>query len=158
MNGTVALKSQAEELAQHEKTSRGQKNELKAQLRTIELAHQEHVQKIVNDNDQKYVQSGHYKYAGVFLSAPCFLYDPTLQILQMIGWHCQWLIDSSLEASWRVYRAKIVSARKNSNFRFYRRKSDKTGSGHFYEAGRFLARYNRQDASIQASRWLTAWR
>ena len=112
MNGTVALKSQAEELAQHEKTTRGQKNELKAQLRTIELAHQEHVQKIVNDNDQKYVKSGN-KYTGVFLSAPYFHMFPhnfkfhkfhkfqisQFQISQMIGWHCQWLIDSSFEAS-----------------------------------------------------------
>merc|ERR1711976_1030778 len=53
MNSTVALKAQAEEVAQHEKVIRGQKNDLKMELRTIELSHQEHVQKLTNENDQK---------------------------------------------------------------------------------------------------------
>ena len=50
MNSTVALKAQAEEVAQHEKVIRGQKNDLKMELRTIELSHQEHVQKLTNEN------------------------------------------------------------------------------------------------------------
>ena len=52
MNNTNALKQQAAEVTAHEKVLRDEKKELKVELRTAELSHQEHVKQLVGDHDR----------------------------------------------------------------------------------------------------------
>ena len=56
MQNTLALKNQAQEVTAHEKVIRDEKNDLKIELRTIELAHQDHVAELVSTHDKKYVK------------------------------------------------------------------------------------------------------
>jgi len=53
MNNMNALKQQASEVTAHEKVLRDEKKELKVELRTSELGHQEHVKQLVGDHDRK---------------------------------------------------------------------------------------------------------
>jgi len=53
MNSTTALKRAAEEVTNHEKVIRDEKNELKIELRTVELSHQDHVMQLTAAHDQK---------------------------------------------------------------------------------------------------------
>jgi myosin heavy subunit len=53
MNSTTALKKCAEEVTAHEKVIRNEKNELKIELRTMELSHQDHVKRLVASHDIK---------------------------------------------------------------------------------------------------------
>ena len=53
MNSTTALKKCAEEVTAHEKVIRNEKNELKIELRTMELSHQDHVKQLVASHDIK---------------------------------------------------------------------------------------------------------
>jgi len=53
MQNTLALKNQAQEVTAHEKVIRDEKNDLKIELRTIELAHQDHVAELVSTHDKK---------------------------------------------------------------------------------------------------------
>jgi len=53
MNSTTALKKAAEEVTSHEKVIRDEKNELKIELRTMELSHQNHVKQLVAGDDIK---------------------------------------------------------------------------------------------------------
>jgi myosin heavy subunit len=53
MNSTTALKRAAEEVTNHEKVIRDEKNELKIELRTVELSHQDHVMQLTTAHDQK---------------------------------------------------------------------------------------------------------
>jgi len=53
MNNMNALKQQSAEVTAHEKVLRDEKKELKVELRTSELSHQEHVKQLVGDHDRK---------------------------------------------------------------------------------------------------------
>lgn len=53
MNSTTSLKKAAEEVTSHEKVIRDEKNELKIELRTMELSHQDHVKQLVASHDIK---------------------------------------------------------------------------------------------------------
>ena len=53
MNSTTALKRAAEEVSGHEKVIRDEKNELKIELRTMELSHEDHVKSLVASHDIK---------------------------------------------------------------------------------------------------------
>ena len=47
----MALKKNAEELAGHEKELRDEKTQLKVELRTVQLAHQDQIKELVKKQD-----------------------------------------------------------------------------------------------------------
>merc|ERR1711970_208622 len=53
MNSNLALKKNAEELADHEKVLRDEKTNLKVELRTVELSHQDQVKELVKKQDMQ---------------------------------------------------------------------------------------------------------
>merc|ERR1712226_1648161 len=53
MNSNLALKKNAEELADHEKVLRNEKTNLKVELRTLQLSHQDQVKELVKKQDME---------------------------------------------------------------------------------------------------------
>merc|ERR1711937_843350 len=53
MQNTLALKNQAQEVTAHEKVIRDEKTNLKVELRTLQLSHQDHVAELVSTHDKK---------------------------------------------------------------------------------------------------------
>merc|ERR1712212_369736 len=53
MNSNLALKKNAEELADHEKVLRDEKTNLKVELRTLQLSHQDQVKELVKKQDME---------------------------------------------------------------------------------------------------------
>ena len=53
MNSNLALKQNAEELAEHEKALRDDKTQLKVELRTVQLAHEDQIKELVKKQDMQ---------------------------------------------------------------------------------------------------------
>merc|ERR1712123_190648 len=53
MNSNLALKQNAEELADHEKALRDDKTQLKVELRTVQLAHEDQIKELVKKQDMQ---------------------------------------------------------------------------------------------------------